>query len=484
MKLYVMKNSVFILLLLTSFLVRSQKSDNRIRQVENGLIFPSIVSVGQEMTQYNILNQMKKYKIHGVSVAVVHNGKLDWSKAYGFVDKEHSKPITKQTLFQSASIGKMITALVALRLVQEGKLDLDTNVNDQLKRWKLPENDLTQKQPVTLRHLLSHTSGLTDDYGFLGYKPSGKIPTLLNILNNQSPAKTKKKLQIKTTPGTVERYSGAGYLILQLLIEDSSGLSFEKAVQNYIFDPLNMSNSTYDYQPDINLQKKIAFGHLANGKSLKKKRYHIYPEKAAAGPWTTAVDLAKLILGIQHHQVLNVEITQEMMTPFINHKGLGVNLKGIHQPHVFWHAGQNLGYTGLLFGSLDQKNGAVILLNSDGGEQLMQEFISSVASAYKWKVMRAFHSQKISSEKMNLLSGMYQDENSDTGFSINLQKGRLFVKPIDSKKSIELHKIGDNHFTFKDAQDYYKIVFIYTNGQVSHLHYSQSIGHSIHLKKQ
>jgi CubicO group peptidase (beta-lactamase class C family) len=385
-----MKISMLFLCLLTSILAPSQSLESRIEQVENGFIFPSITPTDQKMNRQNILVQLEKYKIHGASIAVVHKGKIDWVKPYGFADKNHTQPTTTQTLFQSASIGKIITSLVALRLVQEGKLNLDKNINAQLKRWKLKENDLTKKHPVTLRHLLSHTAGLTDDYGFLGYEPKSDIPTLLQLLNNESPAKTKKPWIVKTTPGEVERYSGGGYLILQLAIEDASGLSFEKCVQQYVFDPLRMKNTTYDHQPDQNLGKLVASGHRSNGKPLKKKSYHVYPEKAAAGPWTTAEDLAKLIIGIQQNSVLNSTLTQEMMTPFINHKGLGVNLKGVGKPHAFWHAGQNLGYTGLLYGSLRTGNGAVILLNSDGGERLMQEFISSVALTYNWNVMKSY----------------------------------------------------------------------------------------------
>ena len=225
-------------------------------------------------------------------------------------------------------------------------------------------------------------------------------------------------------------------------------------------------------------------GHHANGKPLKKKSYHIYPEKAAAGPWTTAEDLAKLIIGIQENKVLNSEMTQKWMTPFINHKGLGVNLKGVDQPHAFWHAGQNLGYTGLVYGSLDEGNGAVVLVNSDGGERFLQEFISSVASAYNWKVMKTYKAINMTKEEMSRLVGIYKSIDASTGLSIKQKKGKLFVEPSNSKERVQLYKIGPNHFTFKDAQDYYKLVFTVTNGQVKELIYTKSIGQKIHFKKQ
>ncbi len=463
-----------------SFSSFSQTLDKRIQQVENGFVFPSVFTDTQ-LTRYNIYDQLKKHRIHGASIAVIHQGKIDWTKSYGYVDKDHRQAVSKETLFQSASIGKIITALVALRLVQEGKIDLDENVNKKLKRWKVRENELTKKQSVSLRHLLSHGSGLTDDYGFLGYKPKDQIPSLVQILSKSSPAKAKKSLDIKTTPGSVERYSGAGYLIVQLLIEDVSGLSFEQCVQQYIFHPLHMINSTYEYRPDINLNKEIATGHHGNGKSLKKKKYHIYPEKGAAGPWTTAEDLAKLVIGIQTNQVINEELTQKMMTPQINHKGLGINLKGVDQPHAFWHAGQNLGYTGLLYGLLNKGDGAVILLNSDGGERFMQEFISSVATVYDWPIMKAYQEQTISRKDRELLLGTYQ--NGTTSLTIKEHKGNMIVSSTSSKERAQLLKISENHYTFKDAQDYYRLSFSFENGIVKELHYEKSIGNKITLKK-
>ncbi len=478
-----MKNICLLLLLLITSLGWSQDLTDRIKKVESGLIFPSTTPINQKLPLHNIANQLEKYKIHGASVAVIKNGQIDWSKGYGHTDYNQTKPISDQTLFQSASIGKIITSLMVLKLAQDGKLDLDENINNKLKRWKLTENEFTEKQHVTIRHLLSHSSGLTDDYGFLGYKTESEIPSLLQILNNRSPSKAKKPLLIKTIPGTVERYSGGGFLILQLLIEDVSGLSFEDFAQKNIFDPLNMSHSTYNQQPDKNLKLPIASGHRSNGKPLKKKHYHIYPEMAAAGPWTTAIDLANLVIGIQKNLIINAELTQEMMTPQINQKGLGVNLKGLDKPEMFWHAGQNLGYTGLVYGSLNDGYGAVILLNSDGGELLMQEFMSSVAITYNWPVMKSYRSLSISKNEIERICGSYKDINNSKGLIITYTKQKLIVSPINSKESVELIKIDENHYTFKNTQDYYKLVFVYESEKITKLLYTKSIGNTRILNK-
>lgn len=467
----------------------SQGIDGRIADVENGLTMQTIVPDGAIAIKGNILDKMRQYSIPGISVAVIHNGNIDWSKSYGIADLQTKDSVTNETLFQLASIGKVITALAALHLVKQGQLSLDENVNDKLKRWKIPENQLTVKDKVTLRHLLSHSSGLADDYGFQGYAPDSQIPGLLQIINCERPANTKKLLHIKTKPGQTERYSGGGYLIIQLLIEDVTGTDFSEFVNNVIFKPLGMSNTTYDYRPDVNQKAKIASGNRGTGRPLRNKRYHIYPERGAAGPWSTASDIAKLVIELQKEYyneselILNKNLVSGMFSPQINNKGLGVNLKGLAHPEAFWHAGQNLGYTGLFYGLINQRDGAVILLNSDGGTKLMQEFMTSVAHAYDWPVMKSARALPISDELQLKLIGNYRDPATDKVLIVENIKSRLKVKTSNSRTTYDLFRIDDNIYTFRNGQDYYRISFNLTGQKVDSLIYTQSIGKEIRMIK-
>lgn len=480
--------ALILLLLLSTKTSWSQDTASKIQKVENGLTVPTIFS-NDNATHKNILQKLRKHKVNGASVAVIHNGKLDWSKAYGFADADEKSPVTTKTLFQCASIGKVITALAMLKLVEDGKLSLDENINDKLKQWKLKENKNTKTKSVTLRHLLSHSAGLADEYGFLGYNPKDKIPTLLQILNNDPSTNTKKVLTVETIPGKNEKYSGGGYLIIQLLIEDITGISFTDYVKQYILDPLLMTNTTYNHRPDINQGSAIASGHRSNGKTFKNKKYHVYPEKAAAGPWTTAEDLAKLVIAIQKsinnetNQILHQELIKEFITPQINRRGLGVNLRGIETPKAFWHAGQNLGYTALFYGLIEKGDGAIILLNSEGGETLMQEFISSVANVYEWPVMKSYKSLEIPEHLKSILVGTYKSSNQQKSLSIEHKKGKLVLKSTNSRRRYQLYRIDKNWYTFKDAQDYYKLVFKFENDKVVSLIYTESIGNTIELKK-
>ena len=483
-----MKALITLLLLSMASLVWSQDTQAKIEAVENSLNFPATFTFEQDIPKANILQRLKEEKIHGASVAVIHNGKIHWAKGYGVRELGSPEPVTTNTLFQCASIGKMITAIAAMQLVEKGLISLDENINEKLVRWKIKENNLTKAQPVTLRHLLSHSAGLTDEYGFLGYGPKDEIPTPLQILNGASPTKNKKSLEVKVQPGTVERYSGGGYLIVQLLIEDLTDISFAEYVEQNIFTPLGMQSATYHNRPDLEQGKVIAAGHLYNGKALKKKKYHIYPEKAAAGFWTTAEDLARFVLGVQaatkgeSGAVLTQESIQEVLTPQINRKGLGVNLRGIEAPKAFWHAGQNLGYTGLVYGLIEEGEGAVILLNSDGGEKLMQEFVSSVALTYNWPVMKSVKSLPISKELSNRLAGLYRNDETKQEFSIKVMDGVPKVVVGGSKQAFQLIRVNDSEYTFESAQDYYRLSFNF-EAQTPRLIYRESIGKALTLEK-
>ncbi len=484
-----MRTAYFFALLITCHLARTQSVESRILQVEQGLTMPAITPFGEETKTSSMSDRLKAYRVHGASVAVIHQGKLDWSKAYGITDAANPQKVTTGTLFQCASIGKAITALAALKLVEAGKISLDESVNNKLKRWQIPENEYTKSQPVTLRHLLSHSAGLTDGYGFSGYTPASEIPSLLQILNNEPPSNAKKPIVVNRLPGTVEQYSGGGYLIVQLLIEDLSGQSFTDFVQQQLFTPLGLTRTTYDFQPDKHQASVIARGHRTNGKVYRKKKYHLYPEHAAAGPWTTAEDLAKLVIAIQKavtppdDSLLAQDLVLEFISPQMNLRGLGVNLRGIEKPQAFWHSGQNLGYTGLLYGLTQSGDGAVILLNSEGGEMLLQEFISSVASVYDWPVMKSYQAMEISENEARALTGIYESADQSKKVFIEEEKGALVVKTANTKKSVELLKIDKNHYTFQSAQDYYKLSFRYKGTKVISLLYAESIGKLVELKR-
>jgi CubicO group peptidase (beta-lactamase class C family) len=178
---------------------------------------------------------MKHYHVPGVSIAFIDRGQIIWAGGFGLADVAANKPVTPDTLFQAASISKSVTALGALRLVQERKLNLDEDVNHKFVHWKVPENEFTQIEKVTLRRLLSHTAGFNVG-GFAGYTAGEPLPTEVEILNREKPANN-EAVRVNTLPGKEFRYSGGGYVAVQLLMMDVTGKSFPKLMRDLIHPP-------------------------------------------------------------------------------------------------------------------------------------------------------------------------------------------------------------------------------------------------------
>ncbi len=219
--------------------------------VNNGLTKNVSAGAGNELQTWNIYQRMQTHHVNGVSIAVIDKGNIAALKTYGVKDGSNpSDSVTTQTLFQLGCIGKILMAMAALHLVRENKIGLDQDVNEKLTSWKVPDNEFTTSKKVTLRTLLSHSAGFTDDYGFEGYLPHADLPSTTQILNGVKPANNKKKLVPRTVPGTVEKYSGGGYIIIQQLIEDITHQAFSVYVDSLIFRRLQMVNTSFDYYPD------------------------------------------------------------------------------------------------------------------------------------------------------------------------------------------------------------------------------------------
>jgi CubicO group peptidase (beta-lactamase class C family) len=366
----------------------------------------------------NIYERMKHYRVNGLSIAVVDSGRLQWAKAYGLADAGSKETLTTETLFQTASIGKMITALAALHLVKEGKISLDEDVNQKLTSWRVPESKYTKKEKVTLRRLLNHSGGFTDYYGFAGYNLKDSLPSLLQILKAQPPANNSKALVVKYVPGKEAHYSGGGYLIIQQLIEDITGTSFPKYVEREIFQRLDLKSSTYNSHPDEINGYKIARSHYNDGRIDSNKKYNIYPEQAAAGFWSTPSDLARIVIKMQEEyngrseKILNRELMQLMLSTQLetSPRGLGVVLMGAKDVSGFWHSGQNTGYNSLLYATIKSGQGVVIMLNSDGGIELAQEITRSIANECKWPFMQTRLSKKEDLDSLKEHVGRYRSK--------------------------------------------------------------------------
>src|SRR6185503_1209830 len=245
--------ALLLILLCTQVVIGQSPLQSRIERVEKGLL-PAVLIKGD--AGWTIQDRMKHYKVPGVTVAVIHDFKIAWAKAYGVKDTETNEAVTTETLFQAGSISKPVAAMAALKKVEQGKIALDEDINNRLTTWKLPDNDFTAKKRVTLANLLSHTGGTTV-HGFPGYEPDQKLPTLPQILDGAAPANT-AAVRVDFEPGSKFRYSGGGTTIAQLAIMDIEKKPYPQIAQETVLGPLNMTSSTYQQPLPDNIRKKAA----------------------------------------------------------------------------------------------------------------------------------------------------------------------------------------------------------------------------------
>lgn len=361
-------------------------ADQRPPAVERGLTTQLRVR-GREPERFTIQERMGYYRVPGMAVVVIEGDSIAWARTYGVADAVTGEPVTSQTLFQAASISKPVAAMAALRLVERGVLELDSPVNRYLVGWQIPDNEYTARQPVTLRHLLTHTGGLTV-HGFPGYAVDDSMPTVAQILDGTPPANT-GAIRVNALPGSAWRYSGGGYTILQKLLSDVTGKSFPELMRELVLDPAGMLLSTYAQPLPPTGQDRAASGHLGNGGRVDGE-WHLYPEMAAAGLWTTPVDLAHLALQVraawrgEPGRLLSQQMARQALTAGLGNQGLGFAVRAGEGPTRFGHGGSNHGFKAQLDVLLEEGQGVVVMTNGDQGSALAQEIRQAVAEVYRW----------------------------------------------------------------------------------------------------
>jgi CubicO group peptidase (beta-lactamase class C family) len=441
---------LLLLLHLLPFSVFAQtNTEAQIKRVERGLLPPVLIKGD---ASWSIEERMKHWKVPGLSIAVVKDFKVEWARSYGVKDIETKEPVTTETLFQAGSISKPVAAMVALKRVQDGKISLDEDINNKLQTWKLPDNEFTAKKKVTLANLLSHTAGLTV-HGFPGYAAGEKIPTLPQVLDGIEPANT-AAVRVNMEPGTRFRYSGGGTTIAQLAIMDIEKKPYPQIAEETVLGPLKMSNSTYSQPlPDI-WRRKVASGHRGDG-ALVAGKIHVYPEMAAAGLWTTPTDLAKFAIEVQlsyagrSNKILTKELTEKMVTPFMDDVGLGFFVEKFTSAVYFGHGGADEGFRADLMMNRQKGYGAVIMVNSDNG-QIMDEVLRAIAREYNWDEFLPPVNEIISLEttKLDEYSGRFR-VNPDRILTIAREEGKLFANPTADVK-FELLPVADGTFIRRD----------------------------------
>lgn len=411
----------------------------RIEQVEESLA-GAVVLEGEK--RWTLEERMKFYNIKGLSIAVVKDYKLDWAKAYGWADEAEHRKATTETVFQAASISKSLNAVGVLKLAQDGKLDLNADINTYLTSWKFPYDSLTKGKRITLTELLSHTAGLTV-HGFPGYAQGEPIPSVPEILdgkkNSHSPA-----VRSKFEPGLRVEYSGGGTTISQCLVTDLTHMPYDKYMWLNVLQPLGMTYSFYTQPPPDSRKATLATGYMGDGQELKGK-YLIHPEQAAAGLWTNPTDLAKYIIETQlswkgkSAKVLSSANTKLRLTPVLGEAGLGVFVTHRGTDLFFEHGGSNVGFRCVYMGGVESGNGVAIMVNSEN-DGILRELVNSVALVYEWQGDYGGKVKKLVTlppAQLKALEGYYELEgNKDLHLQFTAKNNQLILKQLWDNREV------------------------------------------------
>lgn len=438
-----------ILLLCLPLIVQGQSLEDTIRQVENNLA-SWVTFENEPPLRWNLQERLQTNKLPGVSIAVIKDYKVHWARGYGFADVEDKRPVTTQTLYQAASISKSLNGVAILKLVQQGKLRLDEDINRYLKTWH-PSADSGK---ITLAHLLSHTAGLTI-HGFPGYEVTDTLPSVEQILRGVPPANT-KEVKPAFAPGKKVQYSGGGTTVTQLILTTVTGMPYDQFLQREVLDPMGMTGSFFTQPAPAAKKNLLATAYRQNGKPVEGK-YHIYPEMAAAGLWTTPTDLARYIIETQlsyagkSSKVLTPATTKTRLTPFMNEAALGVFLTNGNK--YFSHNGGNEGFKCTYYGSLDGGYGFVVMTNSDDFG-IVSEVMRSIAITYGWNDFYdpvVEKSVQIPADTLQQYTGQYAGRGQK--IAVTLNGGRLYLA-LNGSTPMQAHFTAPGNFLLTEMPMY------------------------------
>lgn len=330
----------------------------------------------------NIQKHMEEYRVTGLSTATIDGSSIRSTECFGLLEAGTDKRVDSDSVFSACSISKFLTSVLVLTLTEQGILDIDEDVNNKLSSWKVPLHGYYGR--VTLRHLLSHQSGIVDPEGsFNELNSKFGTPTMVDLLQGKT-AYCKVPIELKYEPGSDLHYSDAGFCIIQLLIEDVTGNPFSEVMSEHLFQPLHMVNSTFD-PPSQN----VSYGHTNEGKVVNDK-HPIYPYPAASGLWTTPTDLALVVVELMHalkgksKLKLSASKAAEMIHPQGGKAwtGLGVfldqNDKGIEISSLGW----GVGFQCMMVAYPQLERGLVIMTNTDLGVHQLKGIIGDVYKSF------------------------------------------------------------------------------------------------------
>ena len=360
--------------------------DDRLARAAENLQQPLVIE-GQPVETWSIDEGMDRYSVPGVTAAVIDDFRLVAAGAWGVTVAGGDQPVTTETIFQAGSVSKPVSAVLALALVSDGTLQLDKPINEVLQSWKVPDNELTQLSPVTLRHLLTHQAGFTP-FTYLIPRSAASVPSMAKLL--MGGFRDWPAITVEVLPGSRHSYSNPGFCVLQLVLEDTSNLSLHELASQRLFGPLGMQHSTFAEPLDSAQLATAATGHtMDNGSQYApvEGKAEIAPG-ATGGLWSTPSDLTLFAMGVmqawrgESDNVLSTALAKEYLTLQTENMGLGIYLEGEGAALRARHGGEMVGFITHLVFYPNLRKGAVVMANSGGGRWVNHQLIAAIANEY------------------------------------------------------------------------------------------------------
>ena len=369
------KQLTLFLALLLSFTINAQKETKEIEQF--------VKEIDKKIPQL-----LHNFSIPGAAIAIIENGEIVLQKGYGFADIEKEVKVNTKTGFNIGSISKTVTAWGVMKLVEEGKIDLDAPAEKYLTRWHLPESEFDSDE-VTVRRLLSHTAGLSIS-SVSAELSFDNLPTIVEWLNGKNDGVG--KLEIILKPGTKWEYSGGGYGLLQLIIEEVTNQKFEDYMQVEVLDPLGMKNSSFKIDEKVLSTTATPYDRFG-----ERTDFGIYTVQAAAGLHTTLEDFIRFAFAsfpghedhLKYNSVLPIKTVQQMMEPAPNSAirnwkyGLGYQTVHKDTSQVFiGHSGSNNGWQASFRLDPVSNDGFIVFTNGSAGDYICNAMFCEL---FNWK---------------------------------------------------------------------------------------------------
>ena len=427
-----MKNIIYFLFLTTAISSCQSNKNELTKQKDYSFLTDSL----------KIDKQLESYKLAGFSLVVFENYKIVYSNQFGLKSTNSDDKIDGKTAFSTASISKPITALLCFILEQKGLIDLDEPIDNYLKRWHLPKSQFTEIKNPTWKQFLNHTAG-TSQHGFEDFYEGDTIPTIKQSLLGELP-RYYKEIEFLFTPGTSWSYSGGGYVIVQMALEDTLNKPIAELADEFIFSPLGLKNTTMVQPNQKGFLTNVALVHNKDNKVIKTG-LPITPQVAPSGLWSTPTDLAKLTIEIQNalrnkenkvisHNVAKNVIEVTALKDAVGGWSYGWQRSfGFNNYDWFMCNGSNTGVGGDIFATTTDGNGFVFLANGEKPNRfpVIDETRKNLLTLTNWKrELPKEETQEIPNELKENLKGNYEDFLYGQGMPTKIiqRNNRLYVE--------------------------------------------------------